>query len=456
MGAVYCIEDAQIANQRWALKELSNAVVGPVERRQAELDFARESAMLRGLAHPNLPRVVDAFDEGDRHYIVMDFIDGMTLGQLLEQRGQPFDEGEVVRWAGQLCSALDYLHQRSPPIIFRDLKPDNIMLDHLGRIFLIDFGIARHFAPGKTADTRQLGTYGYAAPEQFGHGQTDALSDVYSLGVTLHHLLTGQPPPHAGALPDVATLRTDLSLGAAEAIRRATRITRAERWPSAGALYQALARDGSPTIRPAHMPAPIRSEGGAPPTRVLTDYLRQLTADWTTQQLVSAVLALTVASVLMVAILAPWVRDNLPLVWFNFPAYALPILAFHAATRTNRMAFAAAAHMLVAGASMLMASSALGRPMDIGRLIIALTVSGVVALAVIEIPARYDGSEQPWRQRALLSALAGALTATSFIPLYFGSLRAGQIVGGLLAGVVGWIVGDLVYQWRVSSTVAGP
>ncbi len=475
MGAVYCVEDAHAPGQRWALKELSNAVVEPDERRQAEALFTREASMLRSLAHPNLPRVVDSFEEAGRHYIVMDFIDGASLGQMLRKRDRPFGEDEVVRWAGQLCGALDYLHGRTPPIIFRDLKPDNIMLDGLGRIYLIDFGIARHFAPGKAADTRQLGTLGYAPPEQYGHGQTDPLSDVYSLGVTLQHLLTGQAPPRIGALPDVAALRPDLSPSATAAIRRATRAVRDERWPSAGALYQGLTRDGGRTPGPppaapapgppiARGPTPgqpsTRIDAGGSPTQHLTAYLRRVTTDWTTTQLAGALLGLTVVGILAVGTLAPLVRDRLPLLWFNFPGYALPILALHAATRTRRVTFAAAGHGLVTGASWLAGNLVLGEPMSIVRLVLALVVSGAAALAVVEIPARSGaqggGAAQPWQQRALLSAAAGALTAATFIPAYYGTFTVGPIVGGVVAGAVGWFVGDLVYQWRVGAAVAGP
>ena len=160
----------------------------------AVAQFRREAQLLRRLRHPNLPPVSDEFAIGDRNYLVMEYVPGSTLQQMLDRGEGPFPESRVVAWANQLCDVLDYLHRQQPPIIFRDLKPANIMIDREGTVKLIDFGIARLFTPGKSRDTTTLGTPGYAAPEQYGKGQTDARSDLYALGATLPFLLTARDP----------------------------------------------------------------------------------------------------------------------------------------------------------------------------------------------------------------------------------------------------------------------
>src|SRR5262249_9381437 len=165
------------------------------ERAEATEAFTREAVLLASLHHPSLPNIHDHFTADGRWYMVMDLIPGDTLEAYLHHAGRPgLPVGEVLRIAGQLCAVLDYLHQQQPPVIFRDLKPSNVMVTPTGAIYLIDFGIARFFKPGQAHDTVAFGTQGYAAPEQSGHAQTTAQSDLFSLGVLLHHLLTGRDP----------------------------------------------------------------------------------------------------------------------------------------------------------------------------------------------------------------------------------------------------------------------
>ena len=196
MGAIYQAADNRIPGKTWAIKEMSDtAITNPLEKEQALVAFRQEAMLLAHLDHPNLPNVTDHFTEGGKQYLVMDFVEGMTLTERLEQAGGgPLPMDEVLHWARQLCDVLAYLHNQSPPIIFRDLKPGNVMVTPDGTVKLIDFGIARLFKPGKRTDTAFFGTAGYAPKEQYGKGQTDARSDVYALGATLHHLLTGQDP----------------------------------------------------------------------------------------------------------------------------------------------------------------------------------------------------------------------------------------------------------------------
>jgi serine/threonine protein kinase len=177
-GAVYRASDTHFGN-----------------RLVATTAFKREALLLAGLTHPNLPRIYEQFTDTGRSYLVMDFIDGETLEALLTKlHSKRLPIEKVFDIALQLCSVLDYLHTRQPPIIFRDLKPANVMLTSTGHVYLIDFGIARHFKPGQTKDTTALGSSGYAAPEQYGKSQTTPSADIYSLGATLHQMLTGDDP----------------------------------------------------------------------------------------------------------------------------------------------------------------------------------------------------------------------------------------------------------------------
>jgi serine/threonine protein kinase len=198
MGSVYQATDTRLANRHVAIKEMSQAHLNETELAGANLRFQQEASMLSTLSHPNLPRIYDAFSERGRSYLVMDFIDGKTLHQMLrEANGQPLPLPQVLFYAQQLCSVLGYLHQHHPPIIFRDVKPTNVMVTNTGHIYLIDFGIARFFKEGQAQDTILLGSPGYAPPEQHGIAQTSPRSDIYGLGATLHYCLTGRDPYYA-------------------------------------------------------------------------------------------------------------------------------------------------------------------------------------------------------------------------------------------------------------------
>ena len=194
-GAVYKAEDAQLGNRLLAVKEMSQSGLNPREIIEATENFKREALLLASLTHPNLPSIYDHFSEAGRWYLVMNFIEGETLEERLnkEPEGRLSVE-KTLRIGIQLCTVLGYLHARQPPIVFRDLKPANIMMTPDGHLYLIDFGIARHFKPGQAKDTIAFGSPGYAAPEQYGKAQTTSRSDIYSLGANLHQLLTGIDP----------------------------------------------------------------------------------------------------------------------------------------------------------------------------------------------------------------------------------------------------------------------
>lgn len=190
MGAVYLARDLRIPCH-WAVKEMADASGDPAN----DALFKSEAALLGTLKHPNLPRITDFFSENGKQYLVMDYVEGPTLEQVMRDRR--LDVGETLDIARQLTDVLQYLHGLEPPLIFRDLKPANIILTPAGTVKLIDFGIARHFQPDQSKDTRALGTPGYAAPEQYGHGQSDVRTDLYALGATLHHILSDKDPAEA-------------------------------------------------------------------------------------------------------------------------------------------------------------------------------------------------------------------------------------------------------------------
>ncbi len=194
MGAVYLALDQRLNNMRVAIKEMSTNAVGQGNLTAAISAFKKEAAILIDLRHPALPRVIDFFPRGvDRWYLVMDFIEGKNLSAVLSERGR-IEESLVINWSQQLCEILHFLHEQDPPIIFRDLKPSNIMLTPQGQIKLVDFGIARHFRPGVGSDTTAYGSTGFAPPEQYGDRQTNVRSDIYALGATIHCLITGIDP----------------------------------------------------------------------------------------------------------------------------------------------------------------------------------------------------------------------------------------------------------------------
>lgn len=191
MSTVYLAINEK-ANKPWAIKEVRKDGVQNFEVVRQSLIV--ETDLLKKLNHKNLPSIIDIIDQDDNFLIVMDYIEGITLDKIIKEYG-PQKQEDVVNWAIQLCDVLQYLHTRNPSIIYRDMKPSNVMLRYDGSVVLIDFGTAREYKSSASGDTTCLGTQGYAAPEQFGgQGQTDARTDIYCLGATMYHLLTGHNP----------------------------------------------------------------------------------------------------------------------------------------------------------------------------------------------------------------------------------------------------------------------
>lgn len=239
MSKVYLAMDKRL-NKQWAVKELRRRALDK-ENEVVVQGLIAEANLMKKLDHPALPRIVDIIEERDTIYIVMDYIEGETLQTILKQSG-PQNQDLVIQWAKQLCSVLDYLHTRTPAIIYRDMKPGNVMITPAGNVKLIDFGIAREYKEQQTEDTISLGTKGYAAPEQFGgKGQTDARTDIYSLGVTLYHLLTGRNPaePPYKIYP-IRYWNPSLSGGLEQVIEKCTQINPKDRYQNCAELMYAL------------------------------------------------------------------------------------------------------------------------------------------------------------------------------------------------------------------------
>lgn len=252
MGTIYLVKDQKLFDVLRVLKRLSPPPASEVEFPHRPELFEREAQLLASLDHPCLPKVYDYFHLHDTPCLVMDYIHGRTLEDLLREHGMPFSEEQVVIWAAQLCDVLDYLHHHVPPVLFRDMKPANIMVSPGDKVKLIDFGIARFFGYGAEAqDTVAMGTEGYAPEEQYG-GRSTPQSDIYALGVTLLELLTGHDPSQSPLdLPDAREINKDVSVHVNDVIARALRPRPEERFASAVEMREALLAHPVPSgIRP--------------------------------------------------------------------------------------------------------------------------------------------------------------------------------------------------------------
>src|SRR3990172_6103505 len=220
MGLVYVAHDQRLADRPCAVKEMFDRFTDPEERRRAIEYFHREADTLSQLNPPAVPAIFDRFGEGNCHYLVMDYVSGTNLEDELKEKGGLLPESQVVDIARQICDLLTYLHSLRPPVIYRDMKPGNVILTPEGRAVLIDFGIARIFTPQGKATL--IGTPGFAPPEQY-TGRVDERADIYGLGSMLHYLLTGRDPEKHPpfSFPAVHSLKPDASAFVAQAIDHA-------------------------------------------------------------------------------------------------------------------------------------------------------------------------------------------------------------------------------------------
>ncbi len=244
MGSVYRARDLHFPNvvKLVAVKEMLNLAPDPLVRQTIVQNFEREANILATLTHPSIPRVYDYFTQNDRSYLVLEFVHGKDLETVINEATGFLPEDQVISWAVQLCDVLSYLHGHKPdPIIFRDMKPSNVMINHNGDVVLVDFGIARTFQAGQKGT--MIGTEGYSPPEQY-RGEATPLADIYSLGATLHHAITRRDPrlepPFSFAERPVRRINPNVSVEFEAVLTTALQYNPADRFPSAAAMKDAL------------------------------------------------------------------------------------------------------------------------------------------------------------------------------------------------------------------------
>ncbi|MGN0437204.1 MAG: protein kinase [Lachnospiraceae bacterium] len=243
MSIVYLAMDTHL-NKQWAVKEIKKSKTKDTKTLLKSLQ--REANILKMVDHPVLPRIVDILNEKGTVFVVMDYIEGRPMNEILKLEGAQSQE-QVIEWAKDLCSALDYLHSLNPPIIYRDMKPSNIMLKPDGKVKLIDFGTAKELDVENIADTTALGTRGYAAPEQFGDAKgrgiykTDERTDIYSLGATLYHIVTGKNPSEPPyVMKPIREWDSTLSVGLEKIINKCTKPNPDDRYQNCAELLYDL------------------------------------------------------------------------------------------------------------------------------------------------------------------------------------------------------------------------
>jgi serine/threonine-protein kinase len=265
MGCIYLAEDLRLEGRLCAVKEVEYDRGLPKEMlEEAQNQFQREATVLARLDHPNLPKVSDFFSINDSDYLVMDYVPGKDLRQLMmeaRQNDSYLPEEDVLDWASQLADALKYLHSQDPPILHRDIKPSNVKLTPSGLVKLVDFGLVKMLAPGEVTITilQGQGTALYTPLEQYGgdSGHTDSRSDIYALGGTLYHLLTNEPPVNVrdrflnpGSLTPLRQINSDVSVRTERAVHWALQLHPEDRPADIDAFLKALFIEDAPITKP--------------------------------------------------------------------------------------------------------------------------------------------------------------------------------------------------------------
>lgn len=244
MGSVYRARDLHFPNvvKLVAVKEMINMAPDPLVRQTIVQNFEREANLLATLNHPSIPRIYDYFSHDDRSYLVLEFIHGKDLETVINDANGFLPEDQIISWAIQLCDVLAYLHSQKPDaIIFRDMKPSNVMINHNGDVMLVDFGIAKTFQTGQKGT--MIGTEGYSPPEQY-RGEATPLADIYSLGATLHHAITRRDPrlepPFSFAERPIRKINQNVSVEFEAVVNTALQYNPTDRFPNALAMKDAL------------------------------------------------------------------------------------------------------------------------------------------------------------------------------------------------------------------------
>jgi outer membrane protein assembly factor BamB/tRNA A-37 threonylcarbamoyl transferase component Bud32 len=244
MGSVYRARDLHFPNvvKLVAVKEMINMAPDPLVRQTIVQNFEREANLLATLNHPSIPRIYDYLSLDNRSYLVLEFVHGKDLEAVISETNGFLPEDQVIGWAVQLCDVLAYLHGHKPdPIIFRDMKPSNVMINHNGDVVLVDFGIAKTFQSGQKGT--MIGTEGYSPPEQY-RGEATQLADLYALGATLHHALTRRDPrmepPFSFAERPIRRINTNVSTELETVVNTALQYNPTERFPTVTAMKDAL------------------------------------------------------------------------------------------------------------------------------------------------------------------------------------------------------------------------
>lgn len=463
MAAVYKAADLLLPGAVWAVKEMSDsALVEPEEKAYAVRAFQQESSLLQQLDHPTLPKVIDSFTENNKYYLVMEFIQGQTLESVLIQRGAPFTEFEVLNWAVQLCDVLIYLHSCNPPIIFRDLKPSNIMLMPNGQVKLFDFGIARFFKAGQKKDTVAIGTPGFASPEAL-DGQTDARSDLYSLCVTIYNLLTRYDPVKSlFSLPPIRKFNPAISAELERILMKCLQFDREKRYANGMELRQDFIRllsGAQPTYslsaNAETMPyAPVPSAVTArksisepvPVSRPTTRLLRAA-SHLSPPQLLGLGAAILIILVGMAWFLSP-ALSRMAIDWNSVPIIALFGALGYAAYPKRGIAFIS--HTLFTTILVQTIWARLGETYyTFPHLLLSAGVSGlIIEIWVFFLPI-IKGKKDAWLLEAFWLGVMAMIGAVLFFGLLTDWFYLGYIIQwvlGFILGLAGWFIGDLLRQ----------
>lgn len=263
MGSVYRARDLHFPNavKLVAVKEMINQALDPVVRQTIVANFEREATLLATLDHPSIPRIFDYFTQNERSYLVLEFVHGKDLEEVLSQAQENIPEENVIQWAIELCDVLNYLHTRTPePIIFRDMKPSNVMINTNSHVVLVDFGIAKIFRDGQKGT--MIGTEGYSPPEQY-RGEATQRADIYALGATLHHVLTRKDPrlepPFTFFDRPIRKINPAVSPELELVVNTALQYSADQRFPSAQAMKEELIAAGRKTGLLSRVKTPVES-----------------------------------------------------------------------------------------------------------------------------------------------------------------------------------------------------